>query len=107
MTLCYCKTLTACSHSQSLNLSLSGHRRFSWMDSFCELTQFRNLVRQVHRNATTSLSCVIFCREKRKAEFEMYLRRMMKRFSKEVREDTHKVFVTENNGKEEVEYKAV
>ncbi|XP_041321345.1 DNA repair protein complementing XP-C cells [Pyrgilauda ruficollis] len=30
-------------------------------------------------------------REKRKAEFEMYLRRMMKRFSKEVREDTHKV----------------
>ncbi|KAM6256596.1 DNA repair protein complementing XP-C cells isoform 1-T1 [Porphyrio hochstetteri] len=30
-------------------------------------------------------------REKRKAEFEMYLRRMMKRFSKAVREDTHKV----------------
>uniref|UniRef100_A0A8C5T5F6 p125 n=1 Tax=Malurus cyaneus samueli TaxID=2593467 RepID=A0A8C5T5F6_9PASS len=30
-------------------------------------------------------------REKRQAEFEMYLRRMMKRFSKEVREDTHKV----------------
>ncbi|XP_051644843.1 DNA repair protein complementing XP-C cells [Manacus candei] len=30
-------------------------------------------------------------REKRKAEFEAYLRRMMKRFSKEVREDTHKV----------------
>ncbi|KFQ52474.1 DNA repair protein complementing XP-C cells, partial [Nestor notabilis] len=30
-------------------------------------------------------------REKRKAEFEMYIRRMMKRFSKEVREDTHKV----------------
>uniref|UniRef100_A0A8C0BNV4 p125 n=1 Tax=Buteo japonicus TaxID=224669 RepID=A0A8C0BNV4_9AVES len=30
-------------------------------------------------------------REKRKAEFETYLRRMMKRFSKEVREDTHKV----------------
>ncbi|KAJ7406888.1 DNA repair protein complementing XP-C cells [Willisornis vidua] len=30
-------------------------------------------------------------REKRKTEFEMYLRRMMKRFSKEVREDTHKV----------------
>ncbi|XP_051483584.1 DNA repair protein complementing XP-C cells isoform X2 [Apus apus] len=30
-------------------------------------------------------------REKRKAEFEIYLRRMMKRFSKEVREDTHKV----------------
>ncbi|XP_069722436.1 DNA repair protein complementing XP-C cells [Phaenicophaeus curvirostris] len=30
-------------------------------------------------------------REKRKAEFEMYLRRIMKRFSKEVREDTHKV----------------
>ncbi|XP_075288433.1 DNA repair protein complementing XP-C cells isoform X2 [Opisthocomus hoazin] len=30
-------------------------------------------------------------REKRKAEFEMYLRRMMKRFSKEVHEDTHKV----------------
>uniref|UniRef100_A0A8C0BLG3 p125 n=1 Tax=Buteo japonicus TaxID=224669 RepID=A0A8C0BLG3_9AVES len=29
--------------------------------------------------------------EKRKAEFETYLRRMMKRFSKEVREDTHKV----------------
>lgn len=37
----------------------------------------------------------------------MYLRRMMKRFSKEVREDTHKVFVMENNGKEEIEYKAV
>ncbi|KFP86605.1 DNA repair protein complementing XP-C cells, partial [Acanthisitta chloris] len=30
-------------------------------------------------------------REKRKAEFDMYLRRMMKRFSKEVHEDTHKV----------------
>uniref|UniRef100_A0A8C4J414 p125 n=2 Tax=Dromaius novaehollandiae TaxID=8790 RepID=A0A8C4J414_DRONO len=30
-------------------------------------------------------------REKRKAEFEVYLRRMMKRFIKEVREDTHKV----------------
>ncbi|XP_050814324.1 DNA repair protein complementing XP-C cells isoform X2 [Gopherus flavomarginatus] len=30
-------------------------------------------------------------REKRKAEFETYLRRMMKRFSKEVHEDTHKV----------------
>ncbi|KAM4893685.1 DNA repair protein complementing XP-C cells [Sylvia borin] len=30
-------------------------------------------------------------RERRKAEFEMYLRRMMKRFTKEVREDTHKV----------------
>ncbi|XP_027556872.1 DNA repair protein complementing XP-C cells [Neopelma chrysocephalum] len=30
-------------------------------------------------------------REKRKAEFEAYIRRMMKRFSKEVREDTHKV----------------
>ncbi|KAM6343926.1 DNA repair protein complementing XP-C cells isoform 2-T2 [Alca torda] len=30
-------------------------------------------------------------REKRKAEFEMYLRRMMKRFSKDVRENTHKV----------------
>ncbi|XP_074862270.1 DNA repair protein complementing XP-C cells isoform X2 [Carettochelys insculpta] len=30
-------------------------------------------------------------REKRKAEFEIYLRRMMKRFNKEVREDTHKV----------------
>ncbi|XP_009667602.2 DNA repair protein complementing XP-C cells isoform X2 [Struthio camelus] len=30
-------------------------------------------------------------REKRKAEFEVYLRRMMKRFNKEVREDTHKV----------------
>ncbi|KAM9374816.1 DNA repair protein complementing XP-C cells [Phaethornis superciliosus] len=29
--------------------------------------------------------------EKRKAEFEAYLRRLMKRFSKEVREDTHKV----------------
>uniref|UniRef100_A0A8C3VAV3 XPC complex subunit, DNA damage recognition and repair factor n=1 Tax=Catharus ustulatus TaxID=91951 RepID=A0A8C3VAV3_CATUS len=91
MTLCYCKTLTACSHSRLLNLSLSGHRRFSWMDSCCELTQFGNLERQVHRNPTTSLSFVIFCREKRKAEFEMYLRRMMKRFSKEVREDTHKV----------------
>uniref|UniRef100_A0A674HET0 XPC complex subunit, DNA damage recognition and repair factor n=1 Tax=Taeniopygia guttata TaxID=59729 RepID=A0A674HET0_TAEGU len=43
------------------------------------------------KKPTTSLSFVIFCREKRKAEFEMYLRRMMKRFSKEVREDTHKV----------------
>uniref|UniRef100_A0A8C6Z2E5 p125 n=1 Tax=Nothoprocta perdicaria TaxID=30464 RepID=A0A8C6Z2E5_NOTPE len=30
-------------------------------------------------------------REKRKAEFEVYLRRMMKRFNKEIREDTHKV----------------
>uniref|UniRef100_A0A8C5Q6F4 XPC complex subunit, DNA damage recognition and repair factor n=1 Tax=Leptobrachium leishanense TaxID=445787 RepID=A0A8C5Q6F4_9ANUR len=30
-------------------------------------------------------------REKRKAEFEGYLRRMMNRFSKELREDTHKV----------------
>ncbi|KAM6468596.1 DNA repair protein complementing XP-C cells isoform 3-T3 [Liasis olivaceus] len=30
-------------------------------------------------------------REKRQAEFETYLRRMMKRFSKEVRKDTHKV----------------
>ncbi|OXB82984.1 UNVERIFIED_CONTAM: hypothetical protein H355_001327 [Colinus virginianus] len=30
-------------------------------------------------------------REKRKAEFETYLRRMMKRFTKDVREDTHKV----------------
>ncbi|KAM8799761.1 DNA repair protein complementing XP-C cells isoform 4-T4 [Eudromia elegans] len=30
-------------------------------------------------------------REKRKTEFEVYLRRMMKRFNKEVREDTHKV----------------
>ncbi|KGL97150.1 DNA repair protein complementing XP-C cells, partial [Charadrius vociferus] len=30
-------------------------------------------------------------REKRQAEFEIYLRRMMKRFSKEVRENTHKV----------------
>ncbi|EMP35597.1 DNA repair protein complementing XP-C cells [Chelonia mydas] len=30
-------------------------------------------------------------REKRKAEFETYLRRMMKRFNKEVHEDTHKV----------------
>ncbi|KAM6121190.1 DNA repair protein complementing XP-C cells isoform 2-T2 [Pterocles gutturalis] len=29
--------------------------------------------------------------EKRQAEFEMYLRRMMKRFTKAVREDTHKV----------------
>uniref|UniRef100_A0A8C6YGP0 p125 n=1 Tax=Naja naja TaxID=35670 RepID=A0A8C6YGP0_NAJNA len=29
--------------------------------------------------------------EKRQAEFEIYLRRMLKRFSKEVREDTHKV----------------
>ncbi|XP_070594442.1 DNA repair protein complementing XP-C cells [Erythrolamprus reginae] len=32
-------------------------------------------------------------REKRQAEFEIYLRRMLKRFSKEVREDTHKVHV--------------
>lgn len=30
-------------------------------------------------------------REKRQAEFEMYLRRMMKRFNKEVHEDMHKV----------------
>ncbi|XP_007429703.1 DNA repair protein complementing XP-C cells isoform X2 [Python bivittatus] len=30
-------------------------------------------------------------REKQQAEFETYLRRMMKRFNKEVREDTHKV----------------
>ncbi|XP_067400430.1 DNA repair protein complementing XP-C cells isoform X1 [Emydura macquarii macquarii] len=30
-------------------------------------------------------------REKRKAEFETYLRRLMKRFNKEVHEDTHKV----------------
>ncbi|XP_058028559.1 DNA repair protein complementing XP-C cells isoform X2 [Ahaetulla prasina] len=30
-------------------------------------------------------------REKQQAEFEIYLRRMVKRFSKEVREDTHKV----------------
>ncbi|XP_006017861.1 DNA repair protein complementing XP-C cells isoform X1 [Alligator sinensis] len=30
-------------------------------------------------------------REKRKTEFETYLRRMMKRFNKEVHEDTHKV----------------
>ncbi|XP_010156159.1 PREDICTED: DNA repair protein complementing XP-C cells [Eurypyga helias] len=30
-------------------------------------------------------------REKRKAEFEIYLRRMIKRFSKEVHEDKHKV----------------
>ncbi|XP_029457237.1 LOW QUALITY PROTEIN: DNA repair protein complementing XP-C cells [Rhinatrema bivittatum] len=30
-------------------------------------------------------------REKRKAEFEAYLRRMMNRFNKDVREDTHKV----------------
>uniref|UniRef100_A0A8C5SWF4 XPC complex subunit, DNA damage recognition and repair factor n=1 Tax=Laticauda laticaudata TaxID=8630 RepID=A0A8C5SWF4_LATLA len=30
-------------------------------------------------------------REKRQAEFEIYLRRMLKRFSKEVHEDTHKV----------------
>ncbi|XP_051838912.1 DNA repair protein complementing XP-C cells isoform X1 [Antechinus flavipes] len=30
-------------------------------------------------------------REKRQVEFETYLRRMMKRFNKEVREDTHKV----------------
>lgn len=75
------------------------------MDSVHELTQFENLERQVHRNPTTSISFVIFCREKRKAEFEMYLRRMMKRFSKEVREDTHKVFVTGNHGREEIEHK--
>lgn len=31
------------------------------------------------------------CSEKIKMEFETYLRRMMKRFSKEVHEDTHKV----------------
>lgn len=30
---------------------------------------------------------------------------MMKRFIKEVREDTHKVSVTENNGWEKYEYK--
>lgn len=29
----------------------------------------------------------------------------MKRFSKEVREDTHKVFVTGNHGREEIEHK--
>lgn len=107
MTLCACKTLIACSHNQSLNLSLSVHGRFSGMGSLCELTQFRNQERQVHRKPTTSLSFVIFCREKRKAEFEMYLRRMMKRFSKEVREDTHKVFVTESHGREEIEHKGV
>lgn len=104
MALCYCKILTACSHSQSLNLSLSV---YSGMDSLCELTQFRNLEKQGHRNPTTSISFVIFGRERRKAEFEMYLRRMMKRFSKEVREDTHKVFVTENYGREEIEHKSV
>lgn len=31
------------------------------------------------------------CSEKIKMEFETYLRRMMKRFSKEIHEDTHKV----------------
>lgn len=77
------------------------------MDSLCELIQFRNLERQVHRKPTTSISFVILCREKRKAEFEMYLRRMMKRFSKEVREDTHKVLVTEKPGREKTEHKDV
>lgn len=80
---------------------------YSGMDSLCELTQFRNPEKQVQRNPTTSISFVILCREKRKAEFEMYLRRMMKRFSKEVREDTHKVSVTENHGREEIEHKSV
>lgn len=32
------------------------------------------------------------CSEKIKMEFETYLRRMMKRFNKEVHEDTHKVW---------------
>lgn len=102
MALCYYKILTACSHSQSLNLSLSV---YSGMDSLCELTQFRNPEKP--KNPTTSISFVIFCREKRKAEFEMYLRRMMKRFSKEVREDTHKVFVSENHVREEIGHKGV
>lgn len=31
----------------------------------------------------------------------------MKRFSKEVREDTHKVFLTDNHGGEEIEHKGV
>lgn len=36
---------------------------------------------------------VIVSRENRQAELETYLRRMMKRFNKEVQEDTHKVCV--------------
>lgn len=36
---------------------------------------------------------VIVSRETKQAEFETYLRRMMKRFNKEVQEDTHKVCV--------------
>ena len=36
---------------------------------------------------------VTVAREKRQAEFETYLRRMMKRFNKELLEDTHKVGV--------------
>lgn len=37
-----------------------------------------------------SYSLMVF-REKKKAEFENYLRRMMNRFSKELLEETHKV----------------
>ena len=36
---------------------------------------------------------VTVAREKRQAEYETYLRRMMKRFNKELLEDTHKVGV--------------
>lgn len=39
------------------------------------------------------ITMVIVFREAKKAEFKTYLRRMMKRFSKEVQEDTHKVCV--------------
>lgn len=34
---------------------------------------------------------IVHCSEKIKMEFETQLRRMMKRFNKEVHEDTHKV----------------
>ena len=82
-------------------------RRFSGIDSLCEVIQFGNLERQIYRKATTFMSVVILYREKRKAEFEMYLRRMMKRFSKEVHEDTHKVLVTEKPGEETMKHKDV
>lgn len=39
------------------------------------------------------VTVVIVSREKIQAEFEIYLRRMMKRFNKGIQEDTHKVCV--------------
>ena len=41
---------------------------------------------------STSGLFIMRCSEKIKMEFEMYLRRMMKRFNKEVHEDMHKVW---------------